>query len=417
MIFGKYYTAFGIIELEEDYEKVEGINVEKNSAFLHERVHYIQDFSTIYGIIQVIYNLSQYIGNINKVRSGKSVTNVFEPLDGEDQDFIYSIVCWAKGEDFSYDGACIQCHSIYAVEEDDAYAEYYKDSYPKWQVKTKKQIILRYDDGGKYEFGGAAISESMAYLFERFFFGSQDYSHIFPYNACEMLYEYIIGEPCKEIAILISLCYAALMSLFPGATFMELLYDLKKKKDIIHSMKDVFALSTSKIESINSEIFIDELCKRIDMIFPVEIDNPIEIYEKQSMYTREWLKERYKYISKHELEFRDALIWIMEVCEKGKRISAMACLLDEYGQPLVIDKNGKLYNANDENLIHILAPFSLWGVLMERKSKCNLYQTCTAYNKKTDAECYMACWKHECKESLCLLRYYLYKMGLGDVEF
>ena len=89
MIFGKYYTVFGIIELEEDYEKVEGINIEKNSAFLHERVHYIQDFSTIYGIIQVIYNLSQYIGNINKVRSGKSVTNVFEPLDGEDQDFIH----------------------------------------------------------------------------------------------------------------------------------------------------------------------------------------------------------------------------------------------------------------------------------------------------------------------------------------
>lgn len=417
MISGEYYIALGITRLNEDYGKVEGSNDEKNSAYLHERVHYIQNCSTVYGLAVATYYLDKYLGMVQKAREGEFPISSFLPYNSEEQDFINAMFSCAAGDAFTKEGQCVQCHSIHGIVKEDVYGEFYADAFPKWKNRFKEQIILKFDGDKRYEFGGSAISESMAYLFERYFFGSHDYAHRFPYNTCEMLYQYIVGEECQKITILIALCYASMMSMWPGNTFIELLYEFKEKRNDIRSMKDVFNLSTSRNRTINTCI-IDTLCKCIDMIFPVEKENPIEIYEMESQYTREWLKKRYRYISEHEFEFREALIWIMEECEKENRIFAMARLLDEYGHPLIIDKNGKLYNANDKKLVHILAPFSLWGVLMERNGKCSLYQICKGNNKKTDRECYSKCWKHVCdRDNVCIFRYYLYKMGLGDVQF
>ena len=50
MVSGEYYIALGITKLDADYEKVESLDTEKNSAYLHERVHFIQNFSTLYGV-------------------------------------------------------------------------------------------------------------------------------------------------------------------------------------------------------------------------------------------------------------------------------------------------------------------------------------------------------------------------------
>ena len=360
--------------------------------------------------------MRQYLGMIHKVKEGEFPISSFLPYDGNEEDFYNAIFSCSAGDSFSEDGQCIECHKIQKISEEDAYIDYYKDDFPKSRDDFKKQVILEFDDDKRYEFGGSALSESMAYLFEEYFFDSHDYSHVFPYNVCELLYQYIIGENCKKNTVLIALCYASMMSLFPGNTFIELLYELKEKKDKIQSMEDVFKLSDSKMLPVNKNI-INELCMYIDRIFPVETENPIKIFEEESKYIRDWIKERYRYIAGHETEFREALIWIMEVCKKEKRISALAKLLDEYGHPLFVDKNGKLYSMNDEKMVHILAPFSLWGLLMERKGKCSLYQICKGNDQNTDVKCDSECWKHMCKDKKCLFKYYLYKMGLGDVQF
>lgn len=416
MVSGEYYIALGVTKLDEDYENVGYLDVEKNSAYLHERVHFIQNCSTVYGVTRATYYLSQYLGMILKVKKGEFPLSSFLPYDNEEQDFVNALFTCSAGDTFSNDGECIQCHSIEQVVKENIYAEYYEETFPEWKDKFKEQIILKFDNDCRYELGGNAISESMAYLFEKFFFSSNDYSHRFPYNVCEMLYQYVVGEDCQKITILIALCYASMMTMWPGNTFIELLYEFKEKKDEIQSMQDVFELSSSKMLLINESI-ITELCRRIDLIFPIEKENPIDIFEEESKYTCEWLKERYRYISGHESKFRDALIWVMEECEEERKISAMTKLLDEYGQPLIIDKNGKLYNANDKKMVHLLAPFALWGLLMERNGKCSLYQVCKGNDKKPDIMCCSECWKHECIENICIFRYYLYKMGLGDIQF
>lgn len=44
-----------------------------------------------------------------------------------------------------------------------------------------------------------------------------------------------------------------------------------------------------KMLPVNKNI-INELCMYIDRIFPVETENPIKIFEEESKYIRDWLR-------------------------------------------------------------------------------------------------------------------------------
>ena len=46
MVEGEYHRAFAIMKLNEDYSNPENVTLEKDSAYLHEYIHFIQDFGT-----------------------------------------------------------------------------------------------------------------------------------------------------------------------------------------------------------------------------------------------------------------------------------------------------------------------------------------------------------------------------------
>lgn len=416
MVAGEYYKALGITVLEDDYEDVKTTDVNKNAAFLHERIHFIQNFSTLYGITNATYYLSQYLGMILKVRDGEFPISPFLPYDNEEQEFINALFTCSAGDSFDSNGKCIQCHSIQNIKMENNYSEYYSEQFPTWKNRFKEQVVLIFDDEKRYEFGAIAIEESMAYLFERYVYTVNDYSHRFPYNACELIFHYIMGEECEHDNVLIALCYVSLMTLWPGNTFIELLNELKNEKLKYTSMKEVFEFAKKKILPINATI-IDEVCKKVDLVFPIAKENWIRVYEENSQYTCNWLQERYRYLAENEQEFRRAMIWVMEECESEKRVEKLSRLLNEYGHPIVIDKNGKLYSDNDKKIVHMLAPYSLWGILMEKNGMCKLYSVCKGNNKNPDNECRTMCWKHTDSHHICIMKYYLETMGLKNVEF
>ena len=54
MVEGEYQRAFAIMKLNEDYADQKNITLEMDSAYLHEYIHFLQDFTTYYGINQYI---------------------------------------------------------------------------------------------------------------------------------------------------------------------------------------------------------------------------------------------------------------------------------------------------------------------------------------------------------------------------
>lgn len=417
MVVGEYHRVFGVTRLEESYEEKSAITAEMDAAYLHERIHYIQDFGSVYGINMAVYKLSYYLDIIGEIRNGKFPMILSLSDDG---DFVDSCFKCMQGDSLN-EGRIKICHVIEEIEIEDPYIEYYQESYPDRKDLFRQRIIIRYNGGKEFAFGGDAVSESMAYLFERFLFNSNDYENCLPYNACELLYEHILEEKCTNLPVIIAICYASLLNPWPGNTFYELLLEIKKSKLVPQNMSQVFTLAKGKIRTV-SEQQMENLFERIDSSLPISEDEVsgqkiTRTFMENLRYCNDWLKERYQFITDHEIEFREALVYILETIEESKRIPAMRNLLDLYGHPVVIDKNGKLYDASDSKLVFLLAPYALQEIVMEKKKSCALFNVCKAYKKRTNSDCINCCWKVDIPNTVCILRFYLYVMNLGGTQF
>lgn len=71
MVEDEYYNIFGITKLCDDYSKIQNSDKEKLSAYLHERIHYIQNFTTVYGVYKSLVSMSDYLGRIFQIQQGK----------------------------------------------------------------------------------------------------------------------------------------------------------------------------------------------------------------------------------------------------------------------------------------------------------------------------------------------------------
>lgn len=76
------------------------------------------------------------------------------------------------------------------------------------------------------------------------------------------------------------------------------------------------------------------------------------------------------------MAYRKALIWVLDDVEPDKKLLVMFRLLDEYGQPIIIDSNGKLYCGENKELTYVLAPMTLFNIIIHKKSECFLYRVC-----------------------------------------
>lgn len=412
MVGGEYYHAFGISKLEEDFSSISQGDVLKNSAYLHETIHYLQNFGSLYGVFQAINIFSDYLGMIINIQNGIFPMSAFA---NDEQDFIRSMLDCARGDSFDENGDCIQCHSIEGIDYEDEYHEFYDEDFPGWEDTFKERIILLFDDGKKYKFGGAAISESMAYLMEQILYGVSDYSHRLPYDACRLLYKYVMGEECDNPILLYGFCYAALMDRNPGNKFYELLQKYKNSERL-STLKEVWQFCGDVFQPIDNKI-LDDIDTKIDMIFLEDEENICPVYEIENKFTKEYLKERYRDIGQNIPKIKEIFIVIFDEIDPSMRIGATGRLFELIGQPMVFDVKGKLYNNNEKKLVHILAPFALSEIVLNRRSSCSLIDICKSYDGHCDEDCSTACWKHYDPHHICILRYYLYKVGLGNTQF
>ena len=416
MVEGEYQRAFAIMKLNEDYSNPENITLEMNSAYLHEYIHFIQDFGTCYGIDQSVDRLSRYLDMIMQIQTD----NYSGYLKLSDEaDFVSSLFMSAAGhsiEDIS-DTVCHKVNGIELLEE----KEYYEEDYPEYVDLFKPSVIVQYNNEKEFRFGGEAIAENMAYLFEKLFFNTNDYEKSLPYNSCEIVYKEIVGTSCDSIQIMISLCYASIMSHFPGYTFYTLAKRIKDLKRSPEKMEEIFEIASDLMEAVN-ESQIKNLEERIDYALPI-IKNEVT---KEKMYStfmydlkycNNWLKSTYRYMIEQEEYFRNTLVYILEEKNILLRKARMWELVKINESPLLIDKTGKLYSKDDKHLVFLLAPYALQQTIMNKQTSCALFSICTAYKKEISKKCGEFWWKKEFSKKICIMRFYLYLMNLGDVQF
>lgn len=416
MVEGEYHRAFAIMKLNGDYSNPENVTLEMDSAYLHEYIHFIQDFGTCYGVNQSVDRLNRYLDMILQIQTDNY--SGYLKLSGE-ADFVSSFFVFAAGdsvEDIS-DTICHKVNEIEILEE----KEYYEEDYPEYVDLFKPSVIVHYNHEKEFRFGGEAIAESMAYFFEKLFFNANDYEKSLPYNSCEIVYKEIVGTSCDSIQIMIALCYASLMSHFPGYTFYTIAKRIKDSKRIPKKMKEIFEIAKDLMEEV-TEKQMKNLEERIDYALPI-IDSEVTRKKMYSpfmydlKYCNNWLKNTYRHMIENKEQFRSTLVYILEEKNNLLRKDLMRKLLEINENPLLIDKTGKIYSKDDEHLVFLLAPYALQQTIMNKQTGCALLSVCTAYKKEISKKCGEFWWKKEFSNKICIMRFYLYLMNLGDVQF
>lgn len=238
----------------DDFTNMLSIPYGAYSLFFHEYIHFIQDVTTIYGLMN-LHTITYYIQDVAS-RVGKDSNPEFkvpQQLEYRPGDYGFS--------NFElrpvYMGSPINPkHKKIEI------LDYQKIPYSNKEGFLTDIIEVTYKDLpiGKtdiFYLGGNHVCEGMAYLCESYVYkplfekdgydypGADDY----PYNVCKLLAKKIYPEFSESDILLVTACDISLMTYHPGLSFVRLLEHLR---DI-----DFLSGNFSKILEIIEKLYTD----------------------------------------------------------------------------------------------------------------------------------------------------------------
>lgn len=219
--------------------KFDDLKVIPDAAFalyFHEYVHFIQDISTIYGLVN-ISTITFYIHE-SAHRIGKL----------EEKEFETPISLINRDNDYGYNNFLLKPHYMgTSINPKRKRIEIRKYEKEKKQWGTKKSDLLDIvkvdatdkdtDEEFNFYLGGNHITEGMAYLCEQYvyseilkkqdiYFPVEDYPYLVVQQIAKLIYPELLEEPL----IMVAICDACLMTYHPGLSFIRLVEHLEEIK-------------------------------------------------------------------------------------------------------------------------------------------------------------------------------------------
>jgi len=255
------------------------------SLYLHEYIHFIQDISTIYGLMN-ISTINYYIQDCAS-RIFKQETKAFsvpQHLTYRDGDSGYN----------NFKLRPIYMGSNINPKIKEISIESYK--WDKKEIETNLFIdvieVALIDSTSSKEsliyLGGNQITEGMAYLAERFVYsdilnmqGHTIEADEYPYSVVQKLAEQIYPEIAQYSILLIAICDCSLMTYHPGLSFVRLLEyfkaeeftnkyeDIEKSDELIRILYEE-AYSLLKGNHFDFEVILEDVRTSIKKSFKVE---------------------------------------------------------------------------------------------------------------------------------------------------
>jgi len=222
------------IDLPVDLSNLRDITDGTFSLYFHEYIHFIQDISTIYGLMN-ISTITYYIQDVAH-RVGKQQAKEFTipmPLLNDNRDYGFNNFALRK----FYIGSGInpkhtKINLVSYRKKMAQWGESPEDELPVVIVEAKD---LNTQEHFEFEFGGNHITEGMAYLCEQYVYSDilKQQGHIipadeYPYLVALKIAELIYPELAKEPLLVIAACDASLMTYHPGLSYIRLLDNLRQ---------------------------------------------------------------------------------------------------------------------------------------------------------------------------------------------
>lgn len=417
---GYYIPSFFLLHINSD-EVIEKIFNSTNERILvHELIHFMQDVSTTYGLI----NLSKTVDLIkdqNKILRNSSVpisipfsANLYSSSVMVNKD-LFSIYLGDGAEKFTVLQKGIK---VSRIDEKELNVDNFKE-----KIKSIKLILsINNKDMHNFYFGAASILESMANLIENSIYGKISSNLTFPYDIASLIAQHIYPELAENEMAIIELCEASLMIYHPSLTFLESLKQMHKKKYLQKSPNDTykFVLQNIKLISDDGEISLLKeyekqakfAIKQIDSLFTVK---PLS----EDKWGSEMLQRAFE--CKENEESISSIIL-------GQSLDSMRNnlfdLLYKVGFPIASNNKKNIYwtqksaNKNYTTHLYYLAILTFNNIFSFNNTKCELFDYCKSVLKpnNTNNNCLLSPW-NQLNDGINCHFSQIWKMwGLKDVR-
>ena len=391
---------------------VTNMNDKQYGTFFHEYIHYLQHFTTMFGVkICTMYN-KMFILYVDYLKHNKTVKLPLE-LWKEDQGLMNFISFF---NDIKGDRKCP--HQIDEVEISPIEISLAKSNRCAVQIGLydfENDIAL--ENG--FKFGYTCIIESMAHLIQSFI-NEELYHPTIPYCAAELIFRAIYADKSHDIKMMISLCFCSLMFDNPGVAFFEMInysknnptlngYELYKKLIRDHSIK--YKKEEMPIYRALC-IFLDELKVNISQAIGCKLDYYDEVIENCKNEIKSGNSVLLDILYNADISDKN---YFSEVFEKV------------YGYPFIEADNMTIMpmdNSRQPSKPYIETATMIGLELIFKRVKsynnttCSWYKTCSkalyTQNDKTSIECLCDQWN---KTELCLMTEALRYYGIKDNEY
>ncbi|MBB6330863.1 hypothetical protein HNP24_001813 [Chryseobacterium sediminis] len=221
------------VDVPGDLKVLKDIQEYYLGIYFHEYIHFIQDISTIYGLMNMsntTYYIQSCASYISRIKDSKEFNApiTIETLKN------------ARTNQADFGILNHEVKPIYMGNAINPKSKTVRDlRYEIHEIKlsnnaaidvVKMEFFDQYDEKRVFQFGGAILTEGMAYLCEQqLFSGILPKSDEYPYSIVEKVVELIYPELAEDKVAIVTLCDISLMTYHPGLSFIRLLTYVKKQ--------------------------------------------------------------------------------------------------------------------------------------------------------------------------------------------
>lgn len=399
-------TSFDLTDLNELENQPQPF-----STFFHEYLHFIQDISTSFGLMNALIILNQIKYSNNYILKGKTSFKIPISFD-KNSDFKL-----AEEMRIIYMGPVQMRNYKKIVSVTKKESSTFIPTHNKYLEKIVVSIEID-NDISEVDFGGLSIIESMAHIAQKHFYPETQHNDI-PYKFANQIAEFLYPEFVKNSLYIFALSDACLMTYHPGLTFYEVLTGLKKDQIIPKTEEEIYDLVYSNVLG-NGESTI-ELYKNINDSAKKELTHyfTTNIHENE----KKWIEVILERIQEKRVSSPTFLLDILKQ-EKANSILFKKLIL-EIGSPLIeniLGDNHMFVPRGFENIEIKIDVFSsineIFKLFTQGNKSCQLVNFCKSsiIGDITDGRCTESPWLRCNDKNLCGYAV-LWKMwGLNNYE-
>lgn len=423
-----YYPSFYNIYINTTKSFSEIIGSSSESEFFHEYLHFLQDITTTFGLM----NFSVVL---NKVRD---VYHCMKSFDMANINQIHLPVEYTMKEATSINLKLFKLYLQYTVtekiksteiacapEKEDIEIELpdkTKVVVPVWRIVTKNSEM--------FKFGAHAIMEGICHTLQIVIYNIKDTPPQAPYNLSKMIWDFMLPTQKDNIKAFIDLSEVSLMTLTPGSFFIEIL---------------------KKIQS--SEISINEFFyETIYNYYKIKFKDELNIFQFYSMcycmllndikgtFTANLYSSYYEWLIKElQIGYRKRLTKVPFFSEflKWKDFppqeitKALTAFVNKNGYPPVRNADGHIFcqqQKDESGYLSVLASIAMYSAYKCITNKefdgCELKETCIFLNGSLSGEnlivddtCQKQPWDKKGEQPICPFMWVWNTWGLAKYYF